>query len=400
MKKSFLLVFIAFLSLNSCHVGRFFAWNFADANDHKKFRNVEIQKGQGTFSFYESPSPSNLKLPDSLSNYKDKTYPFQKALEKSGTVAFMVIRNDSILYENYLGKFEEDSQHPSFSMAKSYVSALVGIAIDEGHIASVQDLAIDYVPQLDKELFSTLTIEHLLDMQSGILFNEGYANPFGHVAKSYYGTNLKKMLTKLKPKREPGKYWDYISINTQILSEVVENATGTPIHQYLEQKIWQPLGMEYDASWSIDSKKNQTVKAFCCLNARARDFAKFGRLYLNKGKWNGKQIISEKWVDQSVTFDRVKNNFSYSYQWWHTRKYIKLTDTTEIPALHQQITYTDKNGEKKEALSLPYPDFFAQGILGQFVYVHPEKNMIMVRLGKRYGKVSWSRLFKKIAEMN
>jgi CubicO group peptidase (beta-lactamase class C family) len=133
--------------------------------------------------------------------------------------------------------------------------------------------------------------------------------------------------------------------------------------------------MEYDASWSIDSRKDKTEKAFCCINARARDFAKFGRLFLHNGNWNGKQIISENWVKQSTQFVTEKNNYIYSYQWWHNPK------------------YTSSGIEAGN-------DFYAHGLLGQYIYVYPSKNIIIVRLGKKEGNVDWSSLFLALAEKN
>ena len=121
-------------------------------------------------------------------------------------------------------------------------------------------------------------------MTSGLDFKESYFNPFGHAATFYYGTNLRKAIKKLKLKNEPGKDFDYVSGNTQFLGLILERALkNKSITKYLEEKIWIPLEMEYDATWSLDRKRNGLEKTFCCLNARARDFAKIGRLFLNKG---------------------------------------------------------------------------------------------------------------------
>ena len=399
IKKNHFLLFFVLILASSCHVGRFFVWNFADTKDHKKFQNVDLQNEGSPFYFTDASSDNNLKLPVKIIR-KNKEYEFEDALIKNGTVAFLIIKNDSILYEKYFDDYEESTIHPSFSIAKSFVSAIIGIAIEDGYIGSVQDPITDYLPELNKESFGAITIEHLLDMQSGIKFNEGYFNPFGHVSKFYYGRNLKKYIGKLKTETEPGKEWNYISVDAQLLGLIVENATQQPLNEYLEKKIWQPLGMEYDASWSIDSKKNKTVKAFCCLNARARDFAKFGRLYLNNGTWNGKQIISEDWVTKSTTFDSYKNHVIYSYLWWHNRQSEIVTDSTTLPSVYKERYSQKKNEEKQKIIIYPYPDFYARGILGQFIYVHPKKNMIIVRLGKEHGKTNWGELFKEIAEMN
>ena len=203
-------------------------------------------------------------------------------------------------------------------------------------------------------------------MTSGIDFSESYINPFGEAASFYYGRNLKREIAKLKLKRAPGVTFEYVSGNTQLLGSVLEGALKEKtITQYFQEKIWTPLGMEYDASWSIDKKKDGSEKTFCCLNARARDFAKIGRLYLNKGNWNGKQIVSKKWVEESTKVDRSEGSYAYyQYQWW-------------LP--------TDEG------------DYMAQGILGQYVYVNPANNTIIVRLGKNYGKIEWEDLFGLLA---
>jgi len=333
--------------------------------------------------------------------YKNDSLPFEKHIEKDGTVAFLVIRNDSILYEKYFNKYESSDVVPSFSAAKSFVSALVGIAIDDGKIQSIDEPITNYLPELRDPGYKSITIEHLLQMRSGIKFNESYVNPFGDAAKYYYGKNLRKYLAKQKIELAADSQFNYISINTQLLGWIVERATGKPLALYLEEKIWQPLGMESPASWSIDSKNHQMAKAFCCINARAIDFAKFGRLYLNKGNWNGQQIVSEAWVDSSVTLMDYRNYFLYSYQWWHTRDFIPVADSASINGIHQPVYFRHDPKEPVEKFfARPSGDFYAEGHLGQFIYVYPQKNMIIVRLGKKYGTTPWSDLFKEIARNN
>ncbi len=362
------------LCCSSCHVGRFFIYNFADIKDYKKFPAHTVARNGAAFRFISSANIRNdsaiIRLPREVT-VKDKQYTFEQYLERTKTVAFLVIRNDSLYYEKYFDHYDQSSIVPSFSAAKSFVSALVGIAIGEGYIKSVDQPITDYFPALDKEKFGKITIEHLLDMQSGLAFNESYFNPFGDVAKYYYGTNLKKYVSRLKVKEAPGQHFEYTSLNTQLLGMIVSQATGKTLAAYLQEKIWQPLHMESDASWSIDSKKGQTEKAFCCLNAIARDYAKFGRLYLNGGRWDGRQVVPAEWVKRSVTFDRPKNNGIYSYQWWHNR---------------------GPDGQT--------PDFMAVGLLGQYIYVHPQSGIIIVRLGKQEGKhTDWKRMFLAIAEV-
>jgi len=397
--KQILAAALLSLTLSSCHVVRFFTLNFADIKDYKKFPKVAMHKGESHFHFYTNTA-SSVKLPEHVP-FKGKYYDFEQLLDKSGTVAFLIIRNDTLLYENYLHKYDQASIVPSFSMAKSFVSALIGIAIDEGYIKSVHDPITDYLPELDKKQFGPITIEHLLDMRSGIKFNEGYFNPFGDVAKYYYGTNILKYIRKLKVSRPPGEEFEYRSVNSQLLALIISRATHRPVSQYLQEKIWSRLDMEYDASWSIDSRRHKTEKAFCCLNARARDFARFGRLYLNGGSWSGEQIVPKEWVRRSTVFEQPKNGFLYGYQWWHNRTVHPLSDTAQVTGLRQVLTRKDKKGHVLDTvLVTPLNDFVARGILGQFIYVLPEKNIVIVRLGKNRKHMAWEPFLREVALMN
>jgi CubicO group peptidase (beta-lactamase class C family) len=393
---SLLLVLLPLLLLaNSCHLGRFVAWNAADINDYKKFPSRPVASPAQAFHFIEAQENQALKMPKEI-RLKKNTYIFEEALEKSGTVSFLVIRNDSLLYEKYFDRYEEASIIPSFSVAKSFVSALVGIAVAEGHIKSVDEPVTRYLKDLDEEKFGRITIEHLLDMRSGIRYNEGYLNPFGDVAKYYYGLDLKKYVGKHGIRQAPGQSFDYISLNTQLLGLILEAATGQTLDAYLQEKIWRPLGMEYDASWSIDSRKNGTIKAFCCINARARDFAKLGRLYLQGGAWNGRQIVPEAWVRRSTVFDRDINSFRYTYQWWHTVDATPYDENDPPAGLHRLAG----NRDGTQQVIRPASDFYALGVLGQLVYVHPEKQLVIVRLGKMQGLIEWAQLARLIAQNN
>ncbi|WP_299685015.1 serine hydrolase [uncultured Dokdonia sp.] len=381
MKLQRYLILLSFLFLlNSCHVGRFFYWNFADTGDLEKFESVPIKKGGAPFLFKEVKDDINFVFPE--------IDEFEKVLEKSKTTAFLVIKDDQILYEKYFNEYTKATDHPSFSVSKSFISALIGIAIQEGHITSLEDPIRKYLPELDAS-FDPVTLGDVINMQSGIKFSEGYFNPFGEVAKFYYGTNLKKYVKKLKVNETPGLVWKYKSGNTQLLSLALESATQRPLHEYFQEKIWQPLGMEYDASWSIDSKKHQTAKAFCCLNAKARDYAKFARLYLKEGTWNNTQIVPKEWISKTTSFTDKRSKYIYSHHWWRniTREdYVKSQkDTTKLIL--------------KEAKA-PYTDYQARGILGQFMYINPEKDIVIIRLGDRFKGVNWSSLFRDIADLN
>jgi len=359
----FVVIIILSVTGSSCKIGRFVIYNFADIKDYKKFPSRSLTSGESKFHFHTTEYG---KYPDSLKLGNERVS-FDDLLENNKTVAFLIIKNDTIHYERYFKGYNEESIIPSFSMAKSITSILIGCAIDDGLIKSVDEPITNYIPELKENGFERVTIKHVLQMTSALKFSESYFNPFGEAASFYYGRNLKHQTANLKLKGEPGRNFDYVSGNTQLLGVVLEQALKSKtVTQYFQEKLWTPLEMEYDASWSIDKKKDGIEKTFCCVNARARDFAKIGRLYLNKGKWNGKQIVSEKWVEESTRVDLSDGGAEfYKYQWW-------------IPSA---------NG-----------DFMAEGILGQYIYVNPSKNMVIVRMGKNEGKVNWSDLFILLAK--
>lgn len=361
------LLFVIFM-ISSCHVGRFFYWNFAEIDDYKKFPSNPVGVGEETFYFFEPQDSFGLALPEQYA-VANQTSDLDAFLDRHQTIAFLVIRNDTLLVERYFDDFGEDAIIASFSLSKSFISALTGIVIAEGNIRSVHQPITDFLPELldADQRFGSITLDHLLNMRSGIQFNEGYYNPFADMAKYYYGTNLNRYIGKLKIEQPPDEVYNYVSANTQLLGMAVERATGKGLAELLEEKIWKPVGMEYAASWSVDSKRNMQTKAFCCINARAIDMAKFGRLYLSAGKWNGEQIIPEEWVKATMNIvndSKDSQGYPYHYHW-------RITEDGSI---------------------------FAKGILGQFIYVFPKKNVIIVRMGKKDAGIVWPEFFERLCE--
>jgi CubicO group peptidase (beta-lactamase class C family) len=279
-----------------------------------------------------------------------------EALERNETVAFLVIRRDTLLLERYYHEHADTSLSLSFSVAKSLLSILIGCAIDDGYIESVNQPVTDYVPELRANGFEKVTLRHLLQMTSGMDYEES-DSPFGLQARFYYGENLEEMLLKLELRHSPGMYFEYKSGENQLLGLILSRALPSmTITEYTQARIWEPLGMEYDGLWSVDHEPGGLEKTFCCLAARARDYAKIGRLYLHGGNWNGRQIVSSAWVRESTRLDISDGSSAeYQYQWW-------------LP---------DAYGT----------DFMAVGLLGQYVYVSPKHDVIIVRLGKSEGQI-------------
>lgn len=364
MRKHLLLTLPLLLSLTACTGGRMLVYNFSDIKDYKRFADHELTQSMTPFHFGRR-DPGYFEEKKVIVKHEGEHTPLTGLLEESNTVAFLVIQHDDILFERYYHKYDTSSLVASFSMAKSYTSALVGCAVADGLIRSIDDLMVDYIPELKGRGMDAVTVRHLLQMTSGIHHEENYYNPFAGVAKLYYGRKLHRQVSHLRGDGAPGEDFRYKSINTQVLGEIVTRVTGKSLAQYMNEKIWSHLGTEYPASWSIDQRKDGMEKAFSSINATARDFAKFGRLYLHQGKWEGKQLIPSSWVTESTKVDTTNGSaWYYQYQWW-------------LPS---------KSG-----------DYMANGHLGQYIYVNPAKDLVIVRLGKNEGKVEWWTTFVEIA---
>lgn len=358
----------------SCTPIRAIRWWQPSLRDSSKFAKSEIPASIAPFRFVQSTGQIKyLKL----ERYLDSM------LKNSNTNAFMVIKNDTIIYENFAENLSAKTLHPSFSVAKSYVGTLVGIAIDKGIITSSNDLVIKYLPELAKNdnRFQKLTIQHVLDMRSGLDFDEDKQTPFAGIAKLYYGSSLKNQIAKLKMKREAGIAFEYQSINTQLLAAILETASGEKVPDLLAKYLWTPLGPESNAIWSLDDQN--TVKSFCCLNATATDFAKLGRLYLKNGNWQGKQLISEQWVS-ATTNPTSLASLGYKNQWWACSNISYFKDSASAQQMIDQMKLKvpiRKRSNGTYFISQKANDYRAEGILGQIVYVNPDNNVIIVRMG-------------------
>jgi len=271
--------------------------------------------------------------------------------EEYGTVAFLVIKNDSILFEKYYQGYRPDSLSNSFSMAKSITVSLLFKAIQDGYIRGLDQKLHDFFPEFKGKYASEVTLRHLAAMASGSNWDENYYSPFSITAESYFTEDLDKlMLESVRFDNPPGKKWYYSSGDTQILGMVIRKATGKNLADYLSESFWQPMGMRKYAWWNLD-REGGTEKAFCCLNATARDFARFGKLYLHGGMWNGRRLIDSAFVAQALT-PYLPSMPRYGLQWW----------------------LFDRDGIK---------GFMMRGHLGQYVMVVPDEHTIVVRLGRR-----------------
>ncbi len=290
-------------------------------------------------------------------NYNQVAYPdsLNQLMEKLKTVGLLMIKNDSIVSEKYWDGYSDSSLSGSFSMAKSITSLLIGVAIKEGKIKSVEQPIADFIPEFKEGEKAKVRIVDVLTMSSGTDWDESYWNPLSVTAELYFGTDVNKTANSVKMIHQPGTLHSYKSGDTQLLGLILLKATGKSLSEYATEKLWQPLGATHTALWSTD-QPNGKEKAYCCFNSNTRDFARIGKLMLDSGKIDGIPVIDSNYFKQSITPCGITDSKGlkcdyYGYQWW-------------IDPEHQEV-------------------FYARGILGQYIIVIPSKKTIIVRLAHK-----------------
>lgn len=322
-----------------------------------------------TFQFYTASPQIQLPAPDIWTTdlEADTDVSPEAFLKAKKTASFLVIRNDSILYENYFDGYQRDKPYVVFSLTKSFVSALIGIAIDKGHIQSIDQPLADFIPEFAQDGRRHITIRHVLNMTSGL--NRDDHGFIWWMAEIYYTKDLTHYVTNIKQKYPPGEHFAYKSIDTQILGLCLERATNQRVSTLLNDWIWQPLGMEYPAYWNLDSPGGN-AKMYGGLMVTPRDLARFGRLYLNGGQWNGKQILPREWVTKTASLDTSDGSWwANELGWWH-------------------FTSNRPLGNK---------DLYAIGFSGQCLYIDPDNNTIIVRTGNSYADMTWGYSLSKMS---
>jgi CubicO group peptidase (beta-lactamase class C family) len=365
---------------------RYFVWGpqhlFSISDEYRHYDYHTIDNAPAAFRF----TPGNRDLVPDTVEYHDgnvlKRVALAELLRSTGTHAFIVVRDNQVLYENYFNGFQRDSLCTAWSLSKSFTSALVGIAIADGYIKSLDDPITNYLPELKAQGFDAITIRDLLTMGSGIQYRISFFPWDEFVLAGYYPNLRQLLLSDLKIVEPPGQSFHYNNFNTELIGLILERTTGRAPSQYLQEKIWKPIGMEYPATWSIDSEQDDFEITPILLNARAIDLAKFGRLYLNNGNWDGSQIVSQQWVAESTTRDsndrRPWETFSrwqdqggyYKYFWWGV------------------------SGEKGDY------SFMGIGTYGQFIFVSPKTKVVIVRTAGDDGidPPYWREVFQYIAD--
>ncbi len=333
--------------IQGCTLFRTVVHNFADLDDHRIFPNRVVEPDPRASTLRTLPQMprfiAELRVPDE----EGRLLPLDDYLQRTRTAAFVVVRDDRIVYERYARGYDERSMLNSFSIAKSILGALVGIAVDEGLLSGLDATVADYRPDLAGTAYGKVALRHLLTMTSGV--GDAPSMLPGR-AQYYYGDDLLGAVAQGTADARPGERWRYSEADVQTLGFVLEAAVGRPLSEYLSEKVWKPLGMEAPALWSLD-RDGGAEKAFCCISARARDFARFGRLYLEGGHAAGRRLLSAAWANPAV-FPGTPTLDHY---------------------IHRQLWWFPEGG---------HGDYYAYGHNGQYLYVNPAARTVIVKFSE------------------
>jgi CubicO group peptidase (beta-lactamase class C family) len=362
------------------YLAREMAWDGSDVWSAQKFPQRTISNALPTFHLPQNLAPRLFQTIQYRQGGQVKQTSLDDFLSSTQTTSFIVIKDGAILDESYASGYARDSIVTSFSIAKSFTSALIGIAIDEGYIGSVDDRMVSYLPELRGRGFDGVTIRDLLIMSAGTSFAHQDAQPpllsllpFNDDALGTNYPDLRSVALAVRPgSYAPGTAFDYNDNVPRLLGLILERSTHRPVSQYLQEKIWQPLGMEYPASWSLDSTQSGFERMATGINARAIDFAKFGELYLDNGRWNGQQIIPAAWVSESTLPDPTD-----------TRVWLRATPWKQANGYYKYLWWGQVRPDGSYA-------FMARGNLQQqWIYVSPRDRVVIVRFGLVDGSVDW-----------
>jgi CubicO group peptidase (beta-lactamase class C family) len=337
-------ILLLIIVLAPAYTWRALLYGHAKINNYSIFENRLVPAAQGIPWQHDSLYNSVKINPSLLSEF-----------DSFGTTSFVLIHNNKILHEEYWDGTNDTTRSNSFSAAKSIVSVLIGCLVDEGKIKTVDQPITDFLPDFKNTNGFTLRIKDLLTMSSGLDWDEGYSSLFSPTTEAYYGTQLEDQMLDLSVKSEPGKVFNYQSCNTELLSLIIAKASGKTLSDYASEKLWKPLGAEHSAFWSLDHDGG-VEKAYCCFNSTATDFARIGQMMLDSGLFNKQQIVSKAYLKQAtspalwITGEDGNPCNYYGYQFW---------------------MLTHKN----------HKVVYARGILGQYIFIIPSLNAVVVRKG-------------------
>lgn len=375
MQKTTTLLFsfsFIFILLSACTFSRIGLHMMPAVSDYKLFpKDTIFAAASPSASFVEAQNP-NILPP--LAHWLPKDYRkgeenWAQFMKKSHSTAFLVLRNDSLLFEDYANRHEKYEPQVVFSISKAITALLVGIAIGEGKISAEQPVS-DFIPEFSDPERRGIKIFHLLNMVSGIDFKD--ERDFGKLSVLYYNNDQDKYIRNFDAvEHRPGTHFAYKSLATQILSSCLETATGQSVGDYLSDKLWQPMGMECPALLTVDSREAGNQRAFGGFALCSRDLLRLGQLLLHKGNWQGQQLVPKDFIEQII--NRQEDGRAY----WGYRNCFW------------------RNGDLEKGI-FQDRDFFASGYLGQFIYVNPDRNLVVIRQGKKES-FHWRYVFNRLA---
>ena len=356
------------LASSGCIYGRIFYFNTPTLAAPTYFDNRAVRASTKP----EPIATGTTEAPFALSEAEKAKYgSLESLLQKNETRAFLAIHDDAVVYERYFGGVSATTRLPSFSISKTFASVLIGCALEDRLLPSVDDSIVNYIPELSsKRRYDTITLDELLRMTSGIDFTE--ESTAG--AALYYSTDLRGMIYSYDVKWQPGSHYLYGSVNIQLLWDALHRRLeGRTISDYFEKRFWDPIGAESNAAWSLDSASTGVEKFFGGFSATARDQARLGLLFLHGGTLNGRRIVNHEWIERSLTPDPVAGTV-------HTADGMV------------------KRGRYQWFLTVDGRSYFAKGYHGQYIFVVPEKHAVFVRFGEGYGDVDWPLFFERLAD--
>ena len=374
--------------ITSTYLGRYLTWLKPTNYDHLRMPQRALTASSAPIALPIQLASGLAELPISPGK-ADPALPLVNLLVDTGTTALVVLNRARIVWEHYPNGGARERLNRCFSVTKSVASALVGIAVDAGLIGSVEDPVGRYLTELSDSPVGNLTIAHLLEMRSGIRFVEGLL-PWGDEPRTYYATDMRSRLFQCRITDPVGRFFHYNDWHPLLISLILERATGKSVTDWLQEKLWNPLGAEYSASMMVDRNDAVGLEHLeSGLTATAHDLAKFGQLFLQDGVWNGQRLLPEGWVKSTTAPDNARTDPEW-FAYYRDRPWGRFLDSGRI--YYRRMWW----GNRLDGTSY---DFFAMGVLGQHIYVSPGTQTVIVRLSDRFPPgMWWPPIFRQIAK--
>ena len=375
-------------ALTATRLGRYVLWNRPTNHDHRRFPGIPLEPSAAPFEIQPVEKPAEFGAITIRHGTGTTSAPLEAVLDQTGTTGLVIVAKGKLVYERYANGGGRDAVNRCFSVTKSFASALVGIAIGEGRLCGIDQPISEHLPEFAGRPTGELTLRHLLEMRSGIRFVPG-PQPWSDDAICYFSPDCRSA-TRRVPITDPvGGFFHYNDYHPFLVGMILERVMGEPVGRTFERRLWQRIGVRYPASLTIDSTRSGFVHLESGLNATAVDLAKFGLLYLNRGRWENQQIVPPEWVRSSTGPEGTRRDS----EWF--RHYDRLP----WGRVFASGKYFYKHFWWGHEVAPDEHDFFAMGALGQHIYVSPRHQVVVVRLSERFPKgMWWPPVFRQLIE--